>query len=142
MRSFSKFFSSRGRLSRARFWLYSLFIAMAYGLLGVAEAFLKRNGAALPPAFALFDFVALCVLFWISVALWIQRLHDRNKSGSWFLIQLVPILGTIWLLVQGYCLRGTPGPNDFGDDPLSPAGADLSRHKQIASVFTATKPGA
>lgn len=142
MRFFAKFFSSRGRLSRARYWLYSFIIAVAYGVLGAAKALLKRNGDPLPPAFAVFDMAAFCVLFWIAVALLIQRLHDRNRSGSWFLIQLVPIAGTVWLFVQAYCLRGTPGPNNFGEDPLLPEGSDLSRHKEIASVFAATEPGA
>lgn len=75
----------------------------------------------------------------------IKRLHDRNKNGWWILFFTVPpqllailiewfiddgpisyILQapgfaiSIWMIVELGFLRGTIGPNRFGDDPLSP----------------------
>jgi uncharacterized membrane protein YhaH (DUF805 family) len=44
----------------------------------------------------------------------IKRFHDRDKSGWWVLIGLVPIIGAIWLLIELGFLKGTPGPNRFG----------------------------
>jgi uncharacterized membrane protein YhaH (DUF805 family) len=44
----------------------------------------------------------------------IKRWHDRDKSGWWMLITLVPIIGAIWLLIELGFLKGTPGPNQFG----------------------------
>ena len=44
----------------------------------------------------------------------IKRFHDRNKSGWWLLIGLIPIIGAIWLLIELGFLTGTPGPNRFG----------------------------
>ncbi len=81
---------------------------------------------------------------WIFAAMVIKRLHDRNKSGWWIvLFFIVPpfvqnagdrlgdsnvayIFGliafglTVWAFVETYCLKGTPGTNRFGPDPLSP----------------------
>ena len=45
-----------------------------------------------------------------------RRLHDIDRSGWWMLILLLPLIGAIVMFVF-MCLRGTPGPNRFGQDP-------------------------
>lgn len=55
---------------------------------------------------------------WSGLALAVKRLHDRNKSGWFILIQFIPLIGTIWYLVEVLLLKGTDGPNRFGEDPL------------------------
>ncbi len=97
--------------------------------------------------------LALCIaLIWLGLAISVKRLHDRDKSG-WFLpvywglpmvlgalgfvaqlndsggLSLVCGLGEfaigIWMFTEPGCLRGTPGTNRFGPDPLGspvPAG--------------------
>ena len=39
-------------------------------------------------------------------------------SAWWLLLGLIPVLGSLALLVI-FCLRGTDGPNRFGPDPLA-----------------------
>jgi uncharacterized membrane protein YhaH (DUF805 family) len=51
-----------------------------------------------------------------------KRCHDRDRSGWFQLISLIPLIGSIWLLVEVGFLRGTPGPNRFGPDPLAGRG--------------------
>jgi uncharacterized membrane protein YhaH (DUF805 family) len=48
----------------------------------------------------------------------IKRWHDRNKSGWWVLFAFVPVIGSIWVLVETGFLRGTTGANNFGVDPV------------------------
>lgn len=45
-----------------------------------------------------------------------RRLHDINKSGWWFFIAFLPIVGGIWLLVL-LVTEGTRGDNQYGPDP-------------------------
>ena len=45
-----------------------------------------------------------------------RRLHDTDKSGWLILLGLIPLIGSIILLVF-YVLPGTKGPNKFGPDP-------------------------
>ena len=59
------------------------------------------------------------LLLWPSICLYAKRWHDRDKSGWWSLIIFVPIIGSIWILVELGFLRGTEGPNRFGPDPLA-----------------------
>ena len=47
----------------------------------------------------------------------VKRYHDRGKSGWWYLIQFIPIIGPIWAFVElGFC-SGDDGDNDYGDGP-------------------------
>jgi uncharacterized membrane protein YhaH (DUF805 family) len=58
------------------------------------------------------------VVIWPGLAINIKRWHDRDKSGWWILISLIPFVGPIWALVEVGFLPGTPGPNQYGPDPL------------------------
>lgn len=62
--------------------------------------------------------IAMLPFIWFSLALQVKRWHDRNKSGFWVFIGLVPYIGSIWQFVECGCLRGTDGPNRYGEDPL------------------------
>jgi uncharacterized membrane protein YhaH (DUF805 family) len=62
--------------------------------------------------------VLLIALIWISLALQVKRWHDRDKSGWWGLIQLVPAIGPIWFLIECGFRKGTTGANQYGPDPL------------------------
>ena len=45
-------------------------------------------------------------------------MRDRGKSPAWLLVALIPVLGPLWLCVDLGLLRGTPGENQYGPDPL------------------------
>ncbi|MCH8899533.1 MAG: DUF805 domain-containing protein, partial [Acidobacteria bacterium] len=68
--------------------------------------------------------VAYLAMIWPSLAISIKRWHDRDKSGWWVLIGLVPVIGGIWALVETGFLAGTSGPNQYGLDPLGRGVAD------------------
>jgi uncharacterized membrane protein YhaH (DUF805 family) len=85
-----------------------------------------------------------------SIAVGIKRLHDRDKSGWWllvfyvapyglaflggmlvaamriddpqseYLIMLINLPIYAWALIELGILRGTVGPNRFGEDPIAP----------------------
>jgi uncharacterized membrane protein YhaH (DUF805 family) len=56
---------------------------------------------------------------WFNLAVYAKRWHDRDKSGWWTLISIVPVIGFVWILVELGCLPRTEGPNRYGTDPLS-----------------------
>ena len=80
------------------------------------EAF-AVEAAGLPEVAALITFPLMIALIWASLAINVKRWHDRDKSGLWILIGVIPILGPIWNFIETGCLRGTVGPNRFGNDP-------------------------
>ena len=119
-------FSFQGRINRAKFWLVNIAVIIVYG---VVMGFLC-GGAAMSsdPAEALASvgivagivaLVLFIAMFWISLALAVKRWHDRNKSGWWILIALVPVIGGLWYLIECGFLKGTSGANTYGADPLA-----------------------
>lgn len=64
---------------------------LVFIVLGIADAMIGGIGI-LDPLYSLVVFVP-------SLAVSVRRLHDTNRSGWWLLIGLIPVIGTITLLV-------------------------------------------
>lgn len=110
------YFSFEGRVNRRVFWLnLVVFVALPLMILGALIdrnlGYFGRRGPA--------SLVAMLLLTWPSLAVQAKRWHDLDKSAWWILVGFIPIIGAIWTLVANGFLRGTQGPNRFGDDPLA-----------------------
>lgn len=125
-----------GRASRSEFWwfmLWTVLVGLAVG--GAIGYYLftnpqlmnelqraQQSGAPEPllleqmRTYSIYYFAANLILFWLpGLAVTIRRLHDTDRSGIWYFIQVVPILGAIIFLIL-MCLPGTHGNNRFGGD--------------------------
>ena len=103
-------FSFRGRVPRKAYWLYGvlgplLISVMMEMLLGIVGASDRKS-----------DFATSLLMIWPCTAVAVKRWHDRDKSGWWVLINLVPGIGLVWALVENGLLRGSAGANRFGAD--------------------------
>jgi uncharacterized membrane protein YhaH (DUF805 family) len=119
-------FSFQGRVNRAKFWLVNIGLvvveAIVFGVAGGSAMITDAPANMTMPSFGILGIVCLLVfivLIWAGLAIAVKRWHDRNKSGWWVLIALVPVIGGLWYLIECGFLRGTAGPNDYGPDPLS-----------------------
>jgi len=110
-------FSFQGRMCRRDYWSKGILVLLPFGILNNILAY----GIATNEARAIAIIIGL-ISFWPALALLIKRLHDRNRSGWFALVFLVPILGLIWFLIEIPFLRGTVGKNRFGDDPVQESG--------------------
>lgn len=136
-----------GRSSRREFWMFfffnvivlAVFIALIFAFAGGATALDPTNleGAMIGAGVGLLLLLFIPFYIWIvltgvaSVAVTIRRFHDLNLSGWIYVLFLVlgmvpfvNILSSIALLVM-MCLRGTNGPNKYGDDPTDIPGAEV-----------------
>ena len=125
-------FTFQGRINRKKMWLGVLIHIIAAALVGLIFSILWSvvpgtisedgtfhvEGAASIPYFVV-GAAYLVFSVWSGLAIAIKRLHDRNKSGWFILIQLIPLIGAIWYLIEVLILKGTDGPNRFGEDPLA-----------------------
>jgi uncharacterized membrane protein YhaH (DUF805 family) len=130
-----KLFSFSGRIPRSTFWGCGIISSLVIGaVMGVA---LQVGGPGAPiemrgPA-GLYTVgyypsslgtslagLLFLVLLWIIFALQAKRWHDLGKSAWWILISVNPFVGVVWILIECGCLRGTVGPNQFGEDPTPP----------------------
>ncbi len=110
---FRNYVNFTGRAARSEFWYWFLFAVLASIAAGLIDLGLFP-GAELSPINTL---VGLA-LFLPGLAVSIRRLHDLDRTGWWFLLIFIPIIGVIWLIIWD-CMRGTVGPNRFGPDPLA-----------------------
>jgi uncharacterized membrane protein YhaH (DUF805 family) len=117
-------FSFQGRINRAKFWLVTLgvvvveIIVMAVTMGGAAMSGDPQAAANAMSGLGIVGLILFIPLIWVSLAAAVKRWHDRNKSGWWVLIALVPVVGGLWYLIECGFLPGTAGPNRFGADPL------------------------
>lgn len=129
----------RGRASRSEYWwfvLFSVILAMVPGLAGMAliVPYIDQLEAGVEPATPIlaFVFLGLTAVIYLGlllplIAVAVRRFHDRNLSG-WIYLGLIlagfiPLVGWIANLAIFIItlLKGTPGPNKFGEDPLRPS---------------------
>jgi uncharacterized membrane protein YhaH (DUF805 family) len=108
--SWSQFlWSFDGRIGRRDYWLRFVLPAVIVNVIAQALAEGLQS--------ILLGVVVGVLVFWASIAVGAKRCHDRDRSGWFQLISLIPIVGTMWLIVELGFLRGTPGPNRFGPAP-------------------------
>jgi uncharacterized membrane protein YhaH (DUF805 family) len=119
-------FGFQGRANRAKWWLVALAVFVVEmivfsAILGGAamSGDPEQIASAIGPIAGVVIFVMVVLATWIHIAVAVKRYHDRNKSGWWVLIVFVPVIGGLWYLIECGFLRGTPGPNSYGPDPLT-----------------------
>ena len=105
------FLSLHGRVSRRTFWTHgvaaligaAVYLHLLAGIVGLprSRAELAVNLLLLLPALA------------VSAKRW----QDRGRSPWWVLVALIPVVGWLWALIDNGFVRGTPGPNRYGEPP-------------------------
>jgi uncharacterized membrane protein YhaH (DUF805 family) len=103
-----------GRAPRLHWWASRL---LWFGWLAVGGALIKAE--IIPEVVGV---VTFWVAAWMVIAMDIKRWHDRDKSGLWCLLYLIPCVGPFWVLMELGMDRGDECRNDYGEDPLAPRG--------------------
>jgi uncharacterized membrane protein YhaH (DUF805 family) len=99
-----------GRARRREYWTFELLHWLIVAALIAIAGFSRRPGMAFLPVLYL---LATAVP---SLAGLVRRLHDTNRSGWWFFIGLIPLIGG--LIILSFTLsKGNPGANRYGPDP-------------------------
>lgn len=114
----NKYANFDGRARRSEFWYYNLMnmiIIIALEIvIGVLVAI--TESPVIGMLLGLLVLIFVLGTFIPSIAVMVRRLHDVGKSGWWYFISLIPIVGSIWLLVL-FCTDSTPGDNEYGPNP-------------------------
>jgi uncharacterized membrane protein YhaH (DUF805 family) len=153
------YFRFSGRFNRARYWLHSvlafgvafLLQLIAIYMFPIPEQLIMMFKSEMVQKAILFIIGAapMVTFFYISTAISVKRLHDRDKSGWWALLYLglppailfavsqaadanghvegwpaallIPFfIMLVVTFIELACLKGTTGPNRYGPDPVPP----------------------
>jgi uncharacterized membrane protein YhaH (DUF805 family) len=86
----------QGRASRAEWWAVNL-----AGLAPYIIAFLLLPRGYDPGiAIAILFAASLLVMSYLWIACSVRRLHDRGKHGAWFFLYFLPLVGSLWMLIE------------------------------------------
>ena len=103
-----------GRARRKEYWIFSLINYIIIFFLYILQIVMIESTLWL--IFPIIFFLYAVAVFLPGLAVDIRRLHDIGKSGWWYLIYLIPIIGAIWLTGL-MCLDSEPGENQWGENP-------------------------
>jgi len=99
-------FETRAR--RKEYWMFVLF-NMIFAFLAISiDNLAGTNG--------LFYLLYGLAVFVPGLAVGVRRLHDVGKSGWMLFIALIPIIGSIWLIVL-MATDSNVGENEYGQNP-------------------------
>ncbi len=97
-----------GRARRMEYWYFMLFNIIIAGALSWIDNLIWTYGM-------LSGLYSLAVLL-PEIGVGVRRLHDTGRSGWWLLIGLIPLIGTIILII--YMVSDSQaGTNQYGPSP-------------------------
>jgi len=96
-----------GRARRQEYWMFFLFNLIFSIGIGVVEGIIGTT--ILGVIFSLAMLIP-------GLAVSVRRLHDIGKSGWWYLLVLLPIIGWIWLIIL-FATDSEDGTNNWGENP-------------------------
>jgi uncharacterized membrane protein YhaH (DUF805 family) len=110
-----KYVDLSGRARRKEYWMFHLFnVIFTIAVVILASIFGTASEEDLGFRVIYGLFALAIILPTLSVT--VRRLHDVGKSGWWIFISLVPLIGSIWLLVL-MVTDSQPGENQYGPNP-------------------------
>lgn len=103
-----------GRARRKEYWFFVLFSTLISIALSVADLMMGNLDPQTGYGFLSGIYTLLVIIPTIAVS--VRRLHDTNRSGWWFFIILIPLIGAIALLVF-FASDSKSDENEYGISP-------------------------
>lgn len=102
---FRKYAEFSGRARRREYWYFFLFNIIVTAVLGM----IFGDEGIVVSVYGLITLVPGIAVCW-------RRLHDIGKSGGWWFVGFIPLVGWIFMLIW-YCRNSQPGFNTYGPNP-------------------------
>ena len=115
-------FNSQGKATRRDFLTVTFIVPLVYSfiyivLTAVTMPFAKTIGADIISSFILIITLGIILHYiLISYVVLVKRLHDTGKSGAYYFVTFIPMVGPFILFVL-LLSSPTVGPNIYGEDP-------------------------
>ena len=108
----------KGRARRKEYWLFVLANTIIGIILSIIDSIIGIPNLGSGGVSIIVSITSLysLIVFVPAIAVGVRRLHDIGKSGWFYLLILIPLIGAIILIV--WCAKpGNLGINEYGADP-------------------------
>ena len=114
----NKYADFNGRARRKEYWMWTLYYTIVLLFAMVLDNVLGLNFELLGQNLGYgWLYVTIGITHLIpGLGIVVRRLHDVGKSGWFYLIILIPLIGFIWVLVL-FCTDGVKEDNKWGSNP-------------------------
>ena len=114
---FRKYADFNGRARRSEYWKFMLFTTIIEALSGVIFSTIIPLTVEIGDAEISLAYIAVYLIFILpKLAVSVRRLHDIGKSGWFYLISLIPVVGPIIFFI--WCVKDSEArTNKYGKDP-------------------------
>lgn len=114
----NKYADLKGRARRKEYWMWTLYFTLILLFAMVLDNVLGLNFELLGQDLGYgWLYVTIGITHLIpGLGIVVRRLHDVGKSGWFYLIILIPLIGFIWILVL-FCTDGVKEDNKWGSNP-------------------------
>ena len=116
----SKYTTFSGRASRPEIWWWTLFVVLLHISIGIVDGALPEVTWGYAPRVEMMggplSLTTSMVLLLPNLSVSVRRLHDIDRSGWWFLILLIPIIGAL-VLIYWWVQPSTKGANSYDVQP-------------------------
>ena len=114
---FSKYATFEGRARRSEYWYFMLFVCCVNVVIRILAMIVGDSNVLATVLAGISTVFSLGVLV-PQIAVAVRRLHDIGRSGWFYLIGLIPLIGWIFMIVW-FCTDSQPGDNQYGPNPKS-----------------------
>ena len=117
---FKNYANFKGRARRSEYWYFVLFNIILFVplyILAIIGADDETTDVSMIGVLLLAIGFLGMIVPWLAVV--VRRLHDLNRSGWYYFVRLIPLVGPIMILVW-FCTEGDRFTNNYGDDPKDP----------------------
>jgi len=114
---FRKYADFSGRARRSEYWMFMLFTTIVEVLTTVIFTTIIPLTVEIDGSEFSIVYLVACVIFILpKLAVSVRRLHDIGKSGWFYLISLIPVVGQIIFFI--WCVKDSEArTNKYGQDP-------------------------
>jgi len=112
----------KGRASREEYWMFTLFMvifsivaAIADNILGTVFT-IGAGSYSVSMGYGWIYTIYTLALVLPALSVLVRRLHDTGKSGWFYFIILIPLVGAVWILIL-LCTDSNPEDNNYGPSP-------------------------
>ena len=116
LKCLKQYFDFSGRARRKEYWLFCLFNLIIAYILNVIDSAIGLTFPVGIVELGILSVIYSLLLFIPGLAVCVRRLHDIGKSGWFYLIGLIPLVGAIIVLIW-FCKEGEHKTNKWGPDP-------------------------